>query len=48
MTSAYDDEAIKPLGPRPEPPRPPWVWWFVLAALAASAGIVPAPVWLLR
>ena len=48
MTRAYDDEAMKPIGPRLEPPRPWWAKWVVLALFAASVAIVPALVWLLR
>ena len=38
MTRAYDEESLKPLGPRQEPPRPWWVKWLVLAIFAASVG----------
>ena len=47
MSRGYDDEAMKPLGPRLEPPRPWWVKWIVLAVFAASVAVVPAVKWLL-
>jgi hypothetical protein len=36
MTRAYDEEAMKPLGPRLEPPRPWWVKRVVLAVFTAT------------
>lgn len=48
MTRAYGDEALKPLGPRLEPPRPRWVRWVALAIFAASVAVVTALAWLLR
>jgi hypothetical protein len=36
MTRAYECQALKPLGPRLEPPRPWWGKWLVLAVFAAS------------
>lgn len=39
MTRAYDDEAMKPIGPRLEPPRSWWVKWVVLAVFT------PTPAW---
>jgi len=48
VTRAYDDEALKPLGPRLEPPPPWWRKWIVLTVFAASAAVVSALAWLLR
>jgi hypothetical protein len=42
MTRAYGDEAMKPLAPRLEPPRPWCFKWLLLAIFAASVAIVPA------
>ena len=36
VTRGYDEEAVKPLGPRLEPPPPWWRKWVVLAVFAAS------------
>jgi hypothetical protein len=47
MSRSYDDEALKPLHPRLEPPRPRWVKWMALAILAASVAGVTALKWLL-
>jgi len=38
VTRAYDDEAMKPLGPRLEPPPPWWRKWMLLAIFAAKRG----------
>jgi hypothetical protein len=38
--SGYEDDAVKPLGPRQEPPRPWWVKWVMLALFAASGAVV--------
>jgi hypothetical protein len=48
VTRAYDDEAMKSLGPRLEPPRPWWFKWMLLAIFAASVAVLPALVWMLR
>jgi hypothetical protein len=45
VTRAYDDEAMKPIGPRLEPPRSWWVKWVVLAVFAASVAILLALAW---
>jgi hypothetical protein len=47
MTRASDDEAMKPLGPRLEPPRSWWVKWVVLAVFAVSVAVLPMIKWLL-
>lgn len=47
ITRAYGDEAMKPLAPRLEPPRPWCFKWLLLAIFAASVAIVPALKWLL-
>jgi hypothetical protein len=42
MSRGYDDEAMKPLGPRLGlVPRPWWHKWVLLAIFAASAAVVP-------
>jgi hypothetical protein len=46
MTRTYDDEAMKPLAGRLEPPPPWWRTWVVLAVFAASVAAIPAIVWL--
>jgi hypothetical protein len=48
MSRAYDDEAMKPLGPRLKSPRPWWFKWVLLAIFAASAAAVVTLVWLLE
>lgn len=48
MTRAYDDQAMKPLGPRLEPPRPWWFKWMLPAIFATSAAVVPTLARLLR
>ncbi len=48
MTRAYDYEAMKPLGPRLEPPPPWWRKWVVLAVFAASVAFDTSVAWLLR
>jgi hypothetical protein len=48
LRRGYDDEAMKPLGPRLDPPRPWWFKWMLLAIFAASAAMVPTLVWPLR
>jgi hypothetical protein len=40
------DEALKPLGPRLEPPRPWWFRWMLLAIFTASVTVVPTLAWL--
>jgi hypothetical protein len=46
--SAYDDEALKSLGPRLEPPRAWWVKWAMLALFATCAAVAPVLARLLR
>ena len=46
MTRAYDEEAMKPLGPRLEPPPPRWRKWMALAVLLAAAAVLPVLKWL--
>ena len=48
MSRGYDDEAMKPLGPRPDAvPRPWWFKWMLLVIFAASAAVMPTLAWLL-
>jgi hypothetical protein len=51
MSRGYDDEAMKPLGPRPDAvPRRWWFKWMLLAIFAANAAVVSTLVtlaWLL-